>query len=126
MYEITVKTHFDAAHKLVGYPGVCRRLHGHTFEVSASVQGENLNEVGIVYDFKELKEKVEQIISQFDHNYLNEIPPLDKINPTSENLSKFIYEKLKETLGDKVTLNWVKVSESPSSVVTYLSSHLNR
>lgn len=119
MYEITVKTHFDAAHKLVGYPGVCSRLHGHTFEVSASVRGENLNEVGIVYDFKKLKEKIEQIISQFDHNYLNEIPPFDKINPTSENLSKFIYEKLKEALGDKVTLNWVKVAESPSSVVTY-------
>ena len=51
-YELTVKGHFDAAHHLYGYPGECKNLHGHTWDVEVTVAATELDEIGIVYDFK--------------------------------------------------------------------------
>lgn len=119
MYSIEVKTHFSSAHKLVGYPGVCCNLHGHNYLVEVKVTGNKLNKIGIVYDFKELKDAVEEIINKFDHKYLNEISPFDKINPTSENLAYYIYEKLEKKLPKYAKIEKVSISESEASKVSY-------
>ncbi|MCL1879890.1 MAG: 6-carboxytetrahydropterin synthase QueD [Actinomycetia bacterium] len=119
MYTLTVKEHFDAAHALIGYPGECRNLHGHTWDVEASVQGTVLDEVGIVYDFKDLKRNLLAILDQFDHKYLNEVPPFDKMNSTAENLARVVYEQLGERLPEGIELVEVAVWESPIARLIY-------
>jgi 6-pyruvoyltetrahydropterin/6-carboxytetrahydropterin synthase len=119
IYTLTIKEHFDAAHALVGYPGQCANLHGHTWDVEVSVRGTELDEVGIVYDFKDLKNNLWGILEQYDHAYLNEVPPFDAINATAENLARVIYEQLAETLPEGVELVEVAVWESPIAKLTY-------
>jgi len=119
IYTLTVKEHFDAAHALIGYPGECRNLHGHTWDVEASVQGTVLDEVGIVYDFKDLKRNLLAILDQFDHKYLNEVPPFDKMNSTAENLARVVYEQLGERLPEGIELVEVAVWESPIARLIY-------
>lgn len=119
MYELLVKTHFDAAHHLPGYPGECAGLHGHTWEVEVVVAGEKLNEIGLVYDFRELKTQINELLSQFDHQYLNEIPPFDKLSPTGENLAKYLFGSLGKELPAGVKLKQVRVWESEDACITY-------
>ncbi|MDR1087764.1 MAG: 6-carboxytetrahydropterin synthase QueD [Coriobacteriales bacterium] len=118
-YILTVKDHFDAAHALVGYPGECRELHGHTWDVEATVSGTELDEVGIVYDFKALKADLAAILREYDHVYLNEVPPFDHINATAENLARIIHERLEATLPPAISLEEVAVWESPQARLSY-------
>jgi queuosine biosynthesis protein QueD len=118
-YTLTIKEHFDAAHALVGYPGQCKNLHGHTWDVEVSVRGDKLDEVGIVYDFKDLKENLKSILDQYDHAYLNEIPPFDTMNATAENLARVVYEQLAALLPGEISLVEVAVWESPRARLTY-------
>ncbi|MCF7792338.1 MAG: 6-carboxytetrahydropterin synthase [Victivallales bacterium] len=89
--NLYTETYFKSAHKLDNYDGVCSRLHGHTWKICLWVKGEetHLDKVGILWDFNNLNE----ITSELDHRYLNEIVDF---NPTAENLSLYIYRKLKE------------------------------
>jgi len=120
MYEIAVEKHFDAAHALRGYRGKCEALHGHRFQVVARIKAEKLNEIGIAFDFAELKQYLSEVIAKFDHTCLNEVPPFDKVNPSSENLAIAIYNGLKAKLTrTTVSLAAVEVWESPQTRVTY-------
>lgn len=119
MYDLMIKGHFDAAHALHGYPGECCKLHGHTWDIEVVVRGSELDEVGIVYDFKTLKADLAAVLEPLDHAYLNDVPPFDQINPTAENLSRHIYEALTETVGDAVRVLEVAVWESPVAKITY-------
>lgn len=120
MYRITVKQHFDAAHYLRGYKGKCENVHGHRFEVVVSLESKQLNDIGIVYDFVELKRKLNDILDRFDHASLNDIPPFDKINPSSENIAAAVFRELQSKLkGEPVTLAAVEVWESPENCVRY-------
>ena len=120
MYEITVEQHFDAAHALRGYQGKCETLHGHRFRALARVHAEKLDDIGLAYDFTLLKQHLADIVERLDHTNLNEIPPFDEINPSSENLAATIYGELKPRLaGAPVTLTSVEVWESPQQGVTY-------
>jgi 6-pyruvoyltetrahydropterin/6-carboxytetrahydropterin synthase len=118
-YTLWIKEHFDAAHALVGYPGECRNLHGHTWDVEVSVVGTKLDEVGIVYDFKDLKSNLMSILDNYDHAYLNEVPPFDAINATAENLARVIYEQMETLLPKGIALVEVGVWESPIAKLTY-------
>ncbi len=119
MYDLMIRGHFDAAHALHGYPGECRNLHGHTWDVEVVVRGSQLDEVGIVYDFKTLKRDLETVLDPLDHAYLNDVPPFDTQNPTAENLSRHIYERLQEQVGETVRVIEVAVWESPVAKITY-------
>ncbi len=120
MYKISVEQHFDAAHALRGYEGKCESLHGHRFKVVVKVKASKLDDIGLAYDFIELKGKLKAILEQFDHTSLNDVPPFDKINPSSENIASTIYNELKPELKDApVTLSSVEVWESPESGVEY-------
>jgi 6-pyruvoyltetrahydropterin/6-carboxytetrahydropterin synthase len=116
MYRLRIESHFDAAHKLDGYEGKCARLHGHTWKVEVFVTGENLNIVGMLMDFELLKEKVNEIVGKFDHNFLNDFKEIG--NPTSENLARYIFKNLK-SLPKNVKLEKVRVWESPTSWCEY-------
>lgn len=119
MYELTVRDHFDAAHTLRGYEGECGRLHGHTWDVEATVRGEELDELGIVYDFKVFKEDLRAALDAYDHTLLDEVPPFDSMNPTAENLARVIFRHLSERLVGDVSVVEVAVWESPVARVAY-------
>lgn len=126
MYELTVKTNFDAAHRLCGYQGNCANIHGHTWIVEVTVSGEQLNAIGMLIDFKDLKKALKKIIEQLDHQYINDLPqfsPDGEVgNPTAENLSSYIYKSLEGKIKQQypnVYLSRVKVWESPTSCATY-------
>jgi len=120
MYQISVERHFDAAHFLRGYRGKCEALHGHRFQVVVKIESSELNDIGIVYDFVEIKRHLDDILSRFDHTCLNDVPPFDKINPSSENIAFTIFEELKPRLaGDPVSISCVEVWESPQTRVAY-------
>jgi len=120
MYRVTVEKSFDAAHYLRGYQGKCEALHGHRFRILVSVQASALNDIGLAYDFTDLKKHLGDILERFDHTCLNDVPPFDKINPTSEHIAATIYEELKARLaGAPVAMESVEVWESPHQGTTY-------
>ena len=121
MFELVVNGSFEAAHRLVDYPGKCNRLHGHSWTVEMSVIGNKLDKIGMVADFKTLKAMLMEVLEAMDHQYLNELEAFKEINPTAENLAQYIYNTLKqnELFNGNVKLNYIKVWESPKSAVIY-------
>ena len=120
MYEIFVERHFDSAHALRGYRGKCEALHGHRFKVVAKVKAKQLDDIGLAYDFTELKRNLDEILARFDHTCLNDITPFDEINPSSENIAANIYEELDGKLAETpISLSTVEVWESPFTGVAY-------
>ncbi len=120
MYRISVEQHFDAAHALRGYKGKCEALHGHRFRVVAKIEAKALDDIGLAYDFTELKRHLAEAIARFDHTNLNDVPPFDKLNPSSENIAANIFNDLTSRLsGNKITLTAVEVWESPQTGVSY-------
>ncbi len=123
MYEATIETHFSAAHRLRQYNGECERLHGHNWKVQVSIVSAELDDLGMAIDFRELKDKTNALIDNLDHNYLNEIPPFTKLNPTTENMSKYIFDELSKTVNsDSFKISKVTVWESLTCYASY-SSH---
>lgn len=122
MYELLVKVDFEAAHRVVDYPGKCNRMHGHNWTIDVTVFGTELNELGFLVDFKDLKAAIDElVISKLDHYYLNDLDAFKTMNPTAENMARFIYQELKksELFHSTVTLKSVRVWESPKSAVLY-------
>jgi 6-pyruvoyltetrahydropterin/6-carboxytetrahydropterin synthase len=120
MYEITVEKHFDAAHYLRGYQGKCESMHGHRYRIVVKVKAEKLNDIGLAYDFTDLKKHLNAILERFDHTCLNDVPPFDEINPSAENIAATIYNELKEKLStDPVTITCVEAWEAPEQGVAY-------
>ena len=116
MYSLKVESNFSSAHNLRAYRGKCEDLHGHNWRIEAIAESENLNKVGMVMDFKLIRNELNKILDKFDHKYLNKIKPFDKINPTSENIAHFIYETLKPKLAG---LKSITVWENSTSCATY-------
>lgn len=120
MYEVSVRQHFDAAHYLRGYGGKCESLHGHRFEVVVNVRARQTDEAGMAYDFTRLKQHLGDVIGHFDHTCLNEVPPFDTMNPSSENIASTVYHELESVFTDTgAWLHSVQVWESPTSAATY-------
>jgi 6-pyruvoyltetrahydropterin/6-carboxytetrahydropterin synthase len=120
VYLISVEQDFDAAHFLREYGGKCENIHGHTFRAGVTVKADRLDATGMAYDFTLLKRHLNDILSRFDHTCLNDVPPFDKINPSSENIAVTIYNEIKTKLSDApVTVDSVEVWESPTSHVVY-------
>lgn len=119
VYELTVKDHFDAAHALLGYDGPCRFLHGHTWDVEVTLAGDRLDEVGMLYDFKDIKRDLHAILDNFDHHCINDVPPFDQVNPTAEHMARIVFYELSKTLPDHIALKEVAIWESPAAKVVF-------
>ena len=120
MYELEITNHFSGAHSLTGYPGDCRKLHGHNWQVTVYLQATELDEIGIALDFKILKKELNEVIDRFDHAYLNELPEFAQCNPTSENLARIIYHELSKRLNDeRIKVTRISVEESAGSRASY-------
>lgn len=120
MFEINVEAYFSAAHKLRDYKGKCENMHGHNWKVRVVCVSGKLNKQGMVIDFSELKGELNRALQQLDHKYLNDIDYFKKVNPTSENIAKYIYNKLLKDLAIySLNLKAVTVWETEASSAVY-------
>jgi 6-pyruvoyltetrahydropterin/6-carboxytetrahydropterin synthase len=116
MYNIKVEASFSSAHNLRGYKGKCEALHGHNWKVEAVVSKDKLDKTGMVLDFKYLKMELNKVLEKLDHKHLNSLSYFKKSNPTSENIAKYIYDRLRPQVA---ALKLITVWESDNSCATY-------
>jgi 6-pyruvoyltetrahydropterin/6-carboxytetrahydropterin synthase len=121
MFKLKVQDSFSSAHYLKNYKGPCEKLHGHNWKVELIVEGSELNSTDILIDFAILKNILKEVLSEFDHKLLNEIPYFKNINPSSERLAEYIFKKVKEKLSSypKVKVKEVTVFETEKAGATY-------
>ena len=120
VFEVYVKSHFSAAHRLVGYPGDCARVHGHNWIIEVFVRCTELDGLGIAIDFRDIKAAVKAVLSNLDHSDLNDLDEFRGTNPTSENIARFLYRELSQQLNaPQIRISKVKVSETPGAGAFY-------
>jgi 6-pyruvoyltetrahydropterin/6-carboxytetrahydropterin synthase len=122
MFQVSVEETFSAGHALRGYQGKCENPHGHNYRVRVNVAGEQLDSIGLLYDFTQLKRILRGLIEGVDHKFLNDLAPFDVINPSAENMAKFFYDETsrhmgKEPLGPRITS--ITVWETDETSATY-------
>lgn len=127
-WRLTVRDEFSAAHALRHYQGKCENPHGHNFKVEIVVKGTEPNsDTGMLLDFKILKTQLKKILDRLDHQMLNEMAPFDRVNPSSENIAREIWQDMAsfikespEAAQGNVTLSSVTVSEKETQSATYI------
>ncbi len=120
MYRLKIVTSFAAAHNLNNYQGECENLHGHNWRVEVSVVARELDKAGLGIDFKILKARTKDLLATLDHKYINELPQFSGISPSSENISRYIYQELGKNLNDgNVKVESITVWESDFACASY-------
>jgi 6-pyruvoyltetrahydropterin/6-carboxytetrahydropterin synthase len=120
MYELKVITQFAAAHRLENFYGKCEALHGHNWKVEVFLVGAELDSAGLLLDFGVAKARTREVLEEIDHKYLNELEAFRDRNPSSENLSRYLFERLGAVLNrDGVKVLRVNVWESDTSCASY-------
>ncbi len=119
-FTVRIVSDFSAAHSLRKYPGDCQRMHGHNWKVEVEVAASKLDELGMVIDFKKIKQATREATDRLDHHYLNEIEPFDQINPTAENIAKALFEEISSSISDsRVSVEAVTVWETERASARY-------
>jgi len=111
MFEVTVEAGFSSGHYLRNYHGKCENPHGHNYKVFVTLIGEELDETGLLLDFKMLKQVVRPVVEYLDHQMINDLKPFDEINPSAENLARYFYQQTRQQLQD-MTGGRVRVKDS--------------
>ena len=121
MFEVTVEETFAAGHALRNYKGKCENVHGHNYRVQVTLAGEELDANGLLVDFVELKKELNTILETMDHRFLNEVPPFDVLNPSAENMARYIFDRLRDGLEGKgpARVTWVRLWETDTCSTTY-------
>ena len=120
MYKLNVTTQFSSAHKLVGYDGACKNLHGHNWKVRVGIECKKVDQIGMTIDFGIVKKHLQELIDQLDHQYLNDLPCFEKINPTSENIARYLYREMQKKIAQNgCRMAEVEVWESDKSSMIY-------
>ncbi len=120
MYEITITRSFSAAHMLKGIGGKCEGLHGHNFIVEVTLAAPTLSKEGLLLDFRILKEWTDEILDSLDHKYLNELPYFQNVNPSAENLARFLHDRIDEkAAAQNIAVPCVTVWESENARASY-------
>jgi 6-pyruvoyltetrahydropterin/6-carboxytetrahydropterin synthase len=124
MFEVTIEETFAAGHALRNYKGKCENVHGHNYRCQVTVEGEQLDSTGLLVDFVELKRVVHSVLDRLDHQWLNEFPPFDVLNPSAENIARYIYDEVSKGLGQKeaTRLAFVKLWETDTASAIYRPS----
>ena len=119
-YTLKVVTDFAAAHSLRNYVGKCARLHGHNWKVEVEVTATKLNDVGMGIDFQDIKAATKSLLDGLDHYNLNDMPPFDRVNPTAENISAYLYQELSTRLNkEHVRVSAITLWETERACVRY-------
>jgi 6-pyruvoyltetrahydropterin/6-carboxytetrahydropterin synthase len=124
MFEVSVEQTFAAGHSLREYKGKCENVHGHNYRVCVTVAGPELNRIGLIVDFVDLKKQVRAIVDRLDHQFINDLEPFTVINPSAENLAKYFYDELMKNFSGgngmaPVRIAEVKIWETDTSTATY-------
>jgi 6-pyruvoyltetrahydropterin/6-carboxytetrahydropterin synthase len=123
MFEVSVEDTFAAGHALRGYRGKCENPHGHNYKVQITLAGETLDSIGLLYDFKDLKAAMGEVVDRLDHQYLNDIAPFDEQNPSAENMARYFYQECAARLiaatGGRIRVKQVKIWETDTTTATY-------
>jgi len=120
-FEVMIERNFSSAHQLRGYKGKCENLHGHNYKIEIYARGRELNNIGLLVDFVELKDAANELVAYLDHKNLNELEPfITEQNSSAENVARYCLEKLAGKLNDeRVEIYKVRCFETPTSVATY-------
>jgi len=120
MFEVTIEETFAAGHALRNYKGKCENVHGHNYRCQVTLAGNELDEIGLLVDFVELKRVVHAVLDRMDHQWLNEFPPFNKLNPSAENMAKYIYDEVSSGLGTaNARVSAVRLWETDTASATY-------
>ncbi len=122
MYEVSVDETFAAGHALRGYKGKCENVHGHNYKVRVALAGPELDSVGLLYDFVHLKQVIQAVIGSLDHRFLNDFPPFDTVNPSAENIARYIYDetsKQMRRMPNGASIASITVWETDTTSATY-------
>jgi 6-pyruvoyltetrahydropterin/6-carboxytetrahydropterin synthase len=123
MFEVTVEAGFSSGHYLRNYRGKCENPHGHNYKVFVTLIGKELDETGLLLDFKLLKQVVRPVVDYLDHQMINDLKPFDEINPSAENLARYFYretsQQLQEMTAGRVTVKDATVYETDTSFARY-------
>ena len=120
MYHLKIISNFAAAHNLLNYQGDCENLHGHNWKIEVTVATRDLDSAGLGVDFKILKRHTNAILDRLDHKYLNDIDFFRELSPSSENISRYIFEALEVELKvPGIEIESVTVWESDDACATY-------
>lgn len=120
MFEISVDYSFAAGHALRGYKGKCENVHGHNYKVRVVVEGEKLNHIGLLMDFVDLRAAIKAMVEKWDHRFLNDLPPFDKLNPSAENMAQVFCEGIdSEVSKHGLQVRSVTVWETDTTSATY-------
>ena len=121
MFEVSVQQSFAAGHALRNYQGKCENVHGHNYRVQITVQGDELNSIGLLVDFIDLKRLMNRVVDYLDHRFINELPPFDSLNPSAENIAKYFHDQVSAELRNDVPvrISEVKVWETDTSIAVY-------
>ncbi len=122
MFEVAKEIMISATHRVREHDGGCERIHGHNWKIIVYVKASELNNMGMVIDFKDLKKVMKEVIMPMDHNDINTYKPFDIVNPTSENIAKYIYEEISKKINDaRISVSKVEVFETDKSKAIYKS-----
>ena len=122
MFEVAVEQGFSSAHALRNYKGRCENVHGHNWKVRVVIEGEKLDQTGMLVDFLDIKSLMGEIVDRIDHQFLNEIPPFDVVNPSAENIAEYFYQQMSGRLHSTpvpVRIREVKIWETEIQSATY-------
>jgi 6-pyruvoyltetrahydropterin/6-carboxytetrahydropterin synthase len=122
MFEVCVEQTFAAGHALRNYKGKCENVHGHNFRVQVKIDGERLDDTGMLVDFIDVKNLMRGVIDRLDHQFLNEIPPFDVKNPSAENIAEYFHDRMTTGLATApvpVRVREVTVWETDIQSATY-------
>ncbi|HTA67615.1 MAG TPA: 6-carboxytetrahydropterin synthase QueD [Bryobacteraceae bacterium] len=121
MFEVSVEQTFAAGHALRNYKGKCENVHGHNYRVRITVQGDQLDSTGLLVDFLDVKSLIGGVVDYLDHQFINDLPPFDELNPSAENIAKYFYDRVSGGLRNEVPVrvSEVKVWETDTSSAVY-------
>ena len=123
MFEVTVEDTFAAGHYLRNYKGKCENPHGHNYRVRVTLAGKELDQAGLLLDFKNLREVMKPVIDRLDHQMINELEPFTTLNPSAENLAKYFYDeagaRLRSVTKGRVLVRDVTIFETDTTTAKY-------
>jgi 6-pyruvoyltetrahydropterin/6-carboxytetrahydropterin synthase len=123
VYELKIVSQVAAAHQLREFQGKCEQLHGHNWKIEVYVAGDTLGEDGLLLDFGLIKKETKKVLEALDHKFLNELEPFKEENPSSENIARYIYKSLSQTLNhDAIRVSKVTAWESDTACATYMET----
>jgi 6-pyruvoyltetrahydropterin/6-carboxytetrahydropterin synthase len=100
MFQVSVEETFSSGHALRGYKGKCENVHGHNYRVQVTLEGPQLDSIGLLIDFTQLKQVIRGIIKRLDHQFINDLEPFTTVNPSAENMAKYFYDEVSSQLKD--------------------------